>query len=54
MESPESKTLTPDFITSAISNAVPIWEVLNMTEKDYYDKFHKVQEVKEEEIDKKE
>lgn len=48
MEFPESKTLLPQSTISAIANAIPIWELLNMSEKEYYEKYHRQTEVRSE------
>jgi len=44
MEFPECKTLLPPSTLSDIANAIPIWELLKMTEKEYYEKYHKTEE----------
>lgn len=48
MEFLDSKTLMPESTASAIANAIPIWELLNMTEKEYYEKYHKTEQTNEE------
>jgi len=48
MEPFESKTFLPQTTISAIANAIPIWELLNMTEKEYYEKYHKAEQKSEE------
>ena len=44
MEFPESKTMLPQYTISDIANAIPIWDLLKMTEKEYYEKYHKTEE----------
>ena len=48
----ESSFNIDENIESSIESAVPIWEILNLTEKEYNEKYNSIKEEKEKEEEK--
>ena len=45
-------TIPKNTIEEDIASAIPIWELLGISEKEYYIKFHKTAQVPEDEAEK--